>query len=243
MILKRNLIAQLQLSLEFPVEMSDSVAEVLQGEYETGYHGSNLTILDLGANVGSFSLWANSRWPNSTIHSYEPNPDTFALLSKNVSRLPNIITHNQAVAIETTQSQPFFSRFAGDGEAGLVSYMKQTFHAISVDHVQTVSTIAASKLPACDIVKIDIEGAEADIIENMKTERISLLLMEYQNIKNKKRILKHLSSNFTLEYEDTLPWKSLLPGSQYRASLENDYYGHLFMVNKNVGRMKKIFRV
>src|SRR5262245_45123028 len=31
------------------------------------------TIVDIGANIGLFSLWARHNFPNATIHAYEPN--------------------------------------------------------------------------------------------------------------------------------------------------------------------------
>ena len=58
------------------------VEEVLRGEYESGYTGERLTVLDIGANIGAFSLWAAHRWPGCTINAYEPNPATFALLER-----------------------------------------------------------------------------------------------------------------------------------------------------------------
>ena len=52
------------------------------GEYEAGYFGNRLTILDIGSNLGCFTLWANMRWPSSMIHAYERNPGHFECLRK-----------------------------------------------------------------------------------------------------------------------------------------------------------------
>jgi methylase of polypeptide subunit release factors len=73
------------------------VREVLAGEYESGHVGEQLRVLDIGANVGAFSIWAAHRWPGSTIQAYEPNPSTFALLQTNTRRYPMIRCHNAAV--------------------------------------------------------------------------------------------------------------------------------------------------
>ena len=58
---RRLLFATVAVSLEFPDEMRGPIAGVLRGEYESGYFGEGLTIVDLGANVGSFVVWASMR--------------------------------------------------------------------------------------------------------------------------------------------------------------------------------------
>lgn len=64
--------------------------EVFEGEYEVPYFGDQLTILDLGANIGSFALWATLRWPQSRIHCHEPHSGTFEILRRNVGALENV---------------------------------------------------------------------------------------------------------------------------------------------------------
>ena len=95
---KRVLTASVPVTLAFPDSMSEAVKEVLNGEYECAYFGQRLVIVDIGANVGSFALWANLRWPQSMIHAYEPHPETFKLLMNNVEGLSNITCYNAAVS-------------------------------------------------------------------------------------------------------------------------------------------------
>ncbi len=45
------------------------------------------SILDIGANVGFFSIAARSRYPGATIHAYRPNPRTLPFLHSNVEQL------------------------------------------------------------------------------------------------------------------------------------------------------------
>ena len=89
--------AHVPVVVDCPEPMLDAVRYVLSGEYESDYDGAGLDILDLGANVGSFALWANLRWPGSTIRCYEPNPGTFAYLKRNVAGSGNITAVNAAV--------------------------------------------------------------------------------------------------------------------------------------------------
>ena len=67
--------------------MRHHVQKVLDGEYEVPYEAILPVILDIGANVGSFAAWALKRWPGCHVHCYEPLPDNFVLLKKNLGSL------------------------------------------------------------------------------------------------------------------------------------------------------------
>jgi len=45
------------------------------------------TIMDVGANVGLYALWAHQRYQPRTICCYEASPRTFACLQDNIRRL------------------------------------------------------------------------------------------------------------------------------------------------------------
>ena len=220
--------AAVPIAVEAPSPMSAAIETVLAGEYEAGFFGENLTILDVGANVGSFSIWANLRWPNSTIHAYEPNPKTFEMLRRNVAQVGNIQTHNAALWPTDEPTAPFFSRYAGDGEAGLTAYMGRTFDTMVPEAVFPVPVIHPNAVPHADIIKIDAEGAEWEILQHLDISNASLLLFEYQNDDNREAIKKYLAADFSLEFEDRLPWKDLLEATPlYRRDLDGDHYGRL----------------
>lgn len=44
----------------------------------------NAILIDAGANIGIFSLFAHSLTPNGKIYSFEPNKKTFSILQKNI---------------------------------------------------------------------------------------------------------------------------------------------------------------
>jgi FkbM family methyltransferase len=47
------------------------------------------TILDIGSHVGSFTAMAHHYWPNARIVAVEPHPQSFELLTKNTSHIPD----------------------------------------------------------------------------------------------------------------------------------------------------------
>jgi FkbM family methyltransferase len=240
MVDEKALTTSIPVAMTFPATMSESIQEVLKGEYECGYFGQQLVILDIGANVGSFSLWANLRWPQSTIHAYEPHPETFSLLTSNVEALNNVTCYNAAVSPTEEKRALFFSRYAGDGESGLVTYLEKTFEQFPPEETFTVPVLHPEQLPACDILKIDVEGAEAAILGNIDLSNVSVILLEYQNRENQLRIKALLEADFLLEYEDCFEWDALLPNPRYRSNLRGDIYGHLFFVNKRRNRLRKV---
>jgi hypothetical protein len=58
---KRLMQANVPVCMSIPDEMVHNVKKVLLGDYDPGYFGQRLKILDIGANAGSFTLWANMR--------------------------------------------------------------------------------------------------------------------------------------------------------------------------------------
>jgi hypothetical protein len=45
------------------------------------------TIMDVGANIGLYTIWAQQRYQPQAIHCYEASPRTFARLADNIRRL------------------------------------------------------------------------------------------------------------------------------------------------------------
>jgi FkbM family methyltransferase len=54
-------------------------------------------VVDVGANIGLFSLWASARVQGLRLHALEPIPELFSVLRTNVSRLPGTEPHEIAL--------------------------------------------------------------------------------------------------------------------------------------------------
>ena len=238
---KKIMVANIPVMLDCPEEMNASLRTVLRGEYEFGYFGENLTVLDMGANVGSFTMWANLRWPKSKIHAYEPDPGTFKILAANVESLSNVTCHNLAVYPSEKGSELFWSRYAGDGEAGIDDHVEEEFKGLSEASAREVAVIHPRSLPKADVIKLDVEGAESMILREMALQDVSLILLEYHTVKNRDFIKELLRDDFALEYEDGFRWGAALPGPghpEYKEEWENEYEGHLFFANRLRNKLK-----
>lgn len=156
---------------------ADHCADVLAGSYAVPYSPAKPpVVLDLGANVGAFCRWAVTRWPGCTIHAYEPQPDNYALLCRTVAEmLPGeaIVTYPVAVAAAGGEAM----LYEGAHNCGEWSLSDQGHGK----RRQAVSLIAAGTLPKADVLKLDIEGAEAEVlvalaIENRLKEFSAIML-------------------------------------------------------------------
>ena len=139
--------------------------------------------LDIGANIGFATLDWLSRLPTVLVHAYEPNPRSFALLSRNVEAngvSSRAKIYNQAVA-----------RTAGPVQlhtAGL-SVLASAYVNGVIGEFTTVSAVSLDQaVLRCGspiaLLKLDVEGAEADILEGASTQSlamIELVVMEYHD--------------------------------------------------------------
>lgn len=129
-------------------------------------------ILDIGSNIGSSILFFHEQFPGAQIYGFEPHPATFAVLEKNVGRIPSVKIFNYGLgAADAELAVPFdnadFSRFMGKAEhadwSGPLSPTRcRIRHAGAV--VQELG------LTSVDLIKIDCEGAEYDVLNSLPLE-------------------------------------------------------------------------
>jgi FkbM family methyltransferase len=129
--------------------------------------------LDLGANVGLFSQAMAAR--GCKVHAYEPDPVAWDLLVRNVGHLPNVTLHNCAVAATAGTYRLRRSRdFAADPvEATTMSSIVltdpgrfQDEDGIDVE-ARAFRDVVAGFGRRVALVKMDIEGAEFDILRQV----------------------------------------------------------------------------
>jgi hypothetical protein len=87
---------------EFPIRCFDNsasksiLAQILEGKtYPTvDFVGKVDTVLDIGANIGAFAVFASLMYPDAKIHALEPAAEPFRLLEENAAQFPNISVYN-----------------------------------------------------------------------------------------------------------------------------------------------------
>ena len=121
------------------------------------------TVLDVGANIGVFTVaLARLVTPTGRVLAFEPQIPVFELLSSNVETncLTNVSLYQAGVGREAgTLNVPTLD-YAADGNFGGVELSQDTSQGTSVD----IITIDSLNLDACRLIKIDVEGMEAQVI-------------------------------------------------------------------------------
>ena len=171
--------------------MISHIGKIFQGEYNIGYNKQQPIILDIGANVGGFAVWASYRWPNSKIHCYEPIVNNFNILKLNTEYNKNISVYNVAVGKEDGKRSMYYGK-NNIGEASFIKGEEQQ------ENGEEVLVVAASSVPKADIVKIDTEGAEIEILSALKI-RPDVFLIEYHSSDNRRAVDKVLKDYVLFE--------------------------------------------
>lgn len=144
---------------------------------------STRTILDIGAHVGSFTLWAANRAPSARILAVEPNPESFRMLSRNIREnglADRVTAVHAAVGPQSGTAQLEFldhslgTRVASTG-AGEFSVRMETVENL----------LAEANMDTVDFFKIDCEGMEYVVFEGIDPDRLrstSTLACEYHPV-------------------------------------------------------------
>lgn len=175
-----------------PENMAHHCAKVLVGEYDVPINFPEPpTILDIGANVGAFSVWALGRWPGCRIMAYEPSPEAVSLLRENVEA-HGVEVHPVAVRALGGMA----AMRAGKNNLGEASFHELGEQAGDQFAVQCVE---ASTLPRVDIIKIDTEGCEMEILANLTYTNVArAILVEFHRESDRKSIDRLLGPVFSL---------------------------------------------
>lgn len=120
-----------------------------------------ITIFDLGANVGLYSLLAAAHNPRASVHAFEPTPELVAKLHTNLALndLTKVIVNPLAVGAANGQIYLHYS-YGSDGSNEGMNYVSAAPTDTAVDVLTLDGYCAAQSLDHIDLMKIDIEGGE-----------------------------------------------------------------------------------
>jgi FkbM family methyltransferase len=158
--------------------------QIAVGEYrwpgltpETGWH-----VVDVGANIGVFSLWAERLGADVT--AFEPEPRTFASLVENVAGR-RISPRQAALVGDTAPSVRLY-----------LSQLDSTRHTAVGKEIESgeplrdfvdvpTATLAEVVGSGCDLLKLDCEGAEFEALlgaDDDTLRRAQRIILEFHRI-------------------------------------------------------------
>jgi FkbM family methyltransferase len=184
-------------------------AEIFRGhDYGPGVDGlpDQPVVVDVGANVGLFSIYVATRYPGARILAIEPVPLLVEATERNlgVHEVTGVQVHTGAVGQHPEQGVTFtyFPRMPGNStrypehkvfqervlaEMSDAQWAHESFvgEEITVD-VERLSGVLAGFHPAGDIdlIKIDVEGSELDVlrgIDDADWPRVRRVILEVQD--------------------------------------------------------------
>lgn len=145
-----------------------------------------ITVFDVGANVGSWSLIAHRLFPNATIHCFELSRTTFETLKNNIGHIPFVL-NNVGLADKTGV---FEYKDYGTNSGVNTILLDQIYHDKNTQPKIEKATLLtgaeycqSNNISHIDFMKIDVEGAEHLVLSGFSdllvTRSIRVIQFEY----------------------------------------------------------------
>lgn len=135
---------------------------VVDGAYKRRYFQveSGERWLDLGANIGAFSCWAGSL--GAQVEAYEPEPQNAALTRDNIALNHLVIPVHEQAVVSDGEPRDHLNLYLSNTTYG--NWRHSLYKTKNKRCIQVPVARISPLLASCDAVKMDIEGAEIDIL-------------------------------------------------------------------------------
>jgi len=155
------------------------------------------TVLDVGANIGLFSLYLDSVAHGIRVLAFEPHPETFNVLTTNLAEnhLEGTITARR-LAVSRGPGEVRFSGLRGldSGHDPATT----TGLGEAVDCIGLSEALELAEGRPIDLLKVDTEGAEVEIISSAPLaiwSRIARVVVEYHDLGKRDEVVRSLESS------------------------------------------------
>lgn len=154
-------------------------------QYHVELIRKNGIVIDAGANMGVFSVFAAATHPNATIYAFEPASATFEILKENTKYYSNIKVFNSGLGEKVKIASLVITNNSGQNYIGN--------KGVPVN----IETIDGLNLPV-SFIKMDTEGYEANILkgamETIKKYKPVIVMSAYHKINDETKLPALLNS-------------------------------------------------
>jgi FkbM family methyltransferase len=166
-------------------DLTDELKRSLKGYLVKHPLSKGETIVDCGAYIGEFTLYAaKAVGPSGRVIAFEPDPVIFRKLMANIelNGLKNITALNKGL-----WSKPGTLKFVGDSIKGY-SFMsaEKDAGAIDVPVVSLDDELCRLNIKKVDLIKMDVEGAEIEAVKGaartLKEQGVDLAIASYHPV-------------------------------------------------------------
>lgn len=175
------------------------------------------TVIDLGAYIGDFSIWASKKYNPEKIVAVEPDPKLIKLLRENIKRnniQKKISIYEKAILDENKSAA--LKRGRVDSMSSVTKAPSGNIQGITLNKLMDQENIEI-----LDFLKIDIEGNEKFILtkenQNLFKERIKFVTMESHT-------LNGYEKNKAIEYFKSLGFNINKKFSRFRVTSQFEAY-------------------
>ena len=134
------------------------------------------TVIDIGAHIGAFTVYAARQAADVTVYSFEPDKDNFKALSENIKLNHlggRVFPFNMAMAGKPGELT-LWKSVTDTGQHTAFADRLTYENADHVSHTVPATTLKQffdeRKIASIDLMKIDCEGMEYDILYNLPPE-------------------------------------------------------------------------
>jgi FkbM family methyltransferase len=128
-------------------------------------------VIDVGANRGQFAVFARRRWPNARLVCFEPLPGPLEVLTRIADELGNTRVLPYALSDRSGEGRMHVTQ--SDDSSSLFTATQRQITAfpasVEIDEVGVAlrrldDLVTAADLPPPVLMKIDVQGAELDVL-------------------------------------------------------------------------------
>lgn len=212
----RRVVIKFWNGISYHIETNTNHAVILNEVWHLGVYDRFLrslrreeAIIDIGANIGVFSVKAAQWAKSSKVFSFEPFTENFEILKANIA-LNNLGGRVFPIQKAIGSSRGTLTLFSQPHDSGGVSAYahgdSSTTRSVSVPMVTLEDVFRENDIETCGLIKIDCEGAEKDIL--LATPRS----------------LFHRIARFSIEWHEVFHHMSVREGEEFFKELGYQVY-------------------
>jgi FkbM family methyltransferase len=144
------------------------------------------TVVDVGAHIGAFSVLAAEAWPQARVLALEADPENFALLRQNLNGHRNVEALQAALVGDDVKEVEFHAVLdkAAHNSGGGSCVRHEPWSVLTrVPALSALRLWQEQRLSACDLLKLDCEGAEVPVLRALAgaghLKRVRLIVGEW----------------------------------------------------------------
>ena len=115
-------------------------------------------LIDVGANIGEFTIGFNTVFNNENFIAIEPDPTEYSVLKKNLSNFKNCFTYNIALSNKTGNVNFYLANESGDSSLDNITKKSINVECKTLDSV-------TKKIENIGLIKLEAEGHEPEILK------------------------------------------------------------------------------